>query len=451
MTYRTHRCPISSLFSAALLLAALLPASASAEALMEIYRLAESADTRLQAAEFAYQSALEGRPQALSGLRPQINASAAIQRQRQDIVGSESAFSEEVASYANSGALTLTLVQSLYNREISAGVRQADASIEQATAELEAERQSLLFRVAQAYLNILAAEDQLEFARAESAALGRQLEQAQRRFEVGLIAITDVAEAQSSFDAATAQEIATENDLDSAREALAVITGQYFTELAELSERMELVRPDPEEMSQWVETALQQNLSLVAAAASTEVAREQLERQRAGRYPTVNLQATHTYSDRSGGHNLSDIESHDSVLGIQLQYDLYTGGRVSSAIRQAQRDLERSRSNLAGLRREVTQQTRDAYRGVLSGISQVKALQQAVVSAETALEATEAGYEVGTRTSVDVLVATREVFRAKSSYAQARYSYLLDTLALKQASGILEEADLERINNWLDS
>ncbi len=420
----------------------LVCAPAPAEDLITIYRLALEQDVELKIAEADYRSALAALPIAKSGRLPQISLSADTSRRETDN-------SETGDDTFDSSGYTLSLTQSLYNTDLAADISAAEASTEAERARLEAAQQSLALRVAENYFDILAAQDNVDFAYAERTAIARQLEQAQKRFEVGLIAITDVHEAQARFDSAEAQAILAENLLENAYQALAVITGDAgIRELAKLGDELRLVVPDPADAGDWVEFALDNNRELIAARENLNAARFARRKADRGRYPTVDLVAS--YADQDTENNiLGEFEQEDLSVGIELQIPLYTGGRIGSEQAQAEADLQAARNTVLLQSRLASQQARTSYLDVVSGISQVKALAQALESSNIALEATQAGFEVGTRTSVDVLVSLRETYLAQRDYASARYDYLVNTLRLKQAAGLLEAGDLAQINRYL--
>ncbi len=427
-----------------------LSQSLFAQNLIDIYELALEQDVQLKIAKSQFQSATEALPLATSARRPQINLSANSSIRETDTSGTGSGSSSGVGSNTtNSFGFSVSLSQNIYNAETIAAIDIAEAQVAQAQAELEVSRQDLVIRVAERYFNILAAEDNVEFAIAEKNAIARQLEQAQKRFEVGLIAITDVHEAQARFDSAVAQELLAENLLDNAYQALEVIIAQTPSlSLARLGEQLELSVPAPVDSAQWVDIALQNNRSLVSSLAALKAALHTREQQARGNYPTVDFSAS--YSDtRFDDDSLGDYDQDDINLRVELNLPLFTGGRINALKQKAESDYQAARQATLLQRRLTSQQTRDAYLGVVSGISQVKALRQALSSSSTALEATEAGFEVGTRTSVDVLVSLRETYGARRDYASARYDYLINILKLKQAAGLLNIEDLAQINRWL--
>lgn len=421
---------------------------AGATTLSDIYRLAVDNDPQYRSIEAGYQATLESKSQSRALLLPSINLTADKTDNEQETISSTS-FTVGTREFDSSG-YTLSLSQPLFNYDYFVQLRQSKASIGQAQAELSAAQQSLIVRVAERYFDALAALDGLEFARAEKEAIDRQLEQTRQRFDVGLIAITDVHEAQAAYDLVTAQEILAENLLASQHEALAEITGQYHDQLAPLSDETPLIKPEPADIGQWSDTALNQNFQLVAAEFNYQHARAEIKRQRAGHLPTLDLNASHTYSDSEGG-NFGSNESETNTIELRLNMALFQGGATSSRTRQAERLADQSRLAYEQQRRATLRQARDAYLSVLAEINRVKALGQAVVSAQSALDASEAGLEVGTRTTVDVLDTRRELFRAQRNHARSRYDYILNTLRLKEAAGILTVADLEQVNGWLRS
>ncbi len=426
-----------------------VPSWASAEDLMEIYHQALSRDAAYQAAQAAYLAAREAKPQARSFLLPQINSSASLSRTSQDIKSDFSGSTTKRDPDFHTKQYSLNLTQVIFNREFFVGLDQAEATVAQAEADVEAARQDLILRVAQAYFDVLGAQDTLTFTRAEKDAVARQLDQAKKRFEVGLTAITDVKESQANYDRTVSDEIVAKNQIEIARNTLAVIIGRYFGKLSPLSERMRLLSPDPEDIDQWIAKALKENLQLIATGFATDTARLEIKRQRAGHYPTLDVQASASRSEVSGGF-FGSRDTDDLSVGLELNLPIYTGGLVNSRTREAQHSFQQAQELYIQQRRDTAKQARDAYLNVISGISEVRALRRSVESAQTAAEATDAGFAVGTRTSVDVLVALQGLFRAQRDHALSRYRYLLNTLRLKQAAGILTAEDLNRINAWLD-
>jgi len=412
--------------------------------LAQIYELGLQNDPQLQVARAERDSVRERRPQALAQLRPVLSATGDVSRTHNNVRSSPSGAAD---STYNKTGLLLRLSQPLYRKDYWVQLQQSGSQIAQAEANYAAEQQNLVMRVAQAYFDILSAQDTLSFAHAETKAIRRQLDQAQQRFDVGLIAITSVHEAQAAYDKARADEIQADNEVGDAWEALHEIIGDSEKRLAPLTAALPLNMPIPEAIDQWSEMALQQNPRLVARRSATAVARQNIELQRSGHYPTLALVGSHALN-RTDASNASDIDT--SSIGLQLNVPLYSGGGVTSRTRQARFDFEKAQQNLDKERRAIKRQVRDAYRGVVSSISRVKALKATTVSAKSALEATEAGFEVGTRTMVDVLTEQRNLYRARRDYSRVRYDYILNGLRLKLAAGSLSQVDIESINPWLN-
>ena len=421
-------------------------ASVNAEDLLDVFALAEDNDPTYLQAKAEYRAALEAKPQALSQLLPLINLSANTRRNEQQVT-QEGFFGAQGDFVFNSHGYQISLTQPLFRFDRFVAIQQADSSVQQAAAELSVAQQELIVRIAQRYFDVLASKDNLTFAQAEVKSLGRQLDQANQRFEVGLSAITDVTEAQAGFDLATAREIVAQNAIDNAYEAIRELTGLYITDYTALDGDVPLVKPDPATIEDWTETALSQNFSITAAKFATEAAQKEINVQRSGHLPTLDLVAARNYDSTGGRFGGARIKN--DAIGVELNLPLFTGGLVNSQTRQALENYNAAIQSLEQARRSAQRLTREAYLGVISGISQVNALNQAVISSETALEATEAGFEVGTRTTVDVVSTQRALSDARRNYAQARYDYILNSLRLKQAAGTLAPDDLSQINNWL--
>ena len=420
--------------------------SAFAEDLLSVYQSAIQNDSQFRAAQAAYQAQLELKNQNFASFLPTISASAHYtQREDETIITSS-----DLNEYDTNG-YSLNLTQPLYRHANYVGLNQANAQVAQASAIFEGEKQNLILRVATQYFSVLAAVDDLEFAKAERISIREQLVQTQQRFNVGLIAITDVHEAQARYDQAVARAIVAENTLAISHETLREITATSYSALTPLSVKHPLVKPEPADIKQWVETANTQNALLLANRKGVEVAQTQVALQRAGHYPTLDLTASHTYTDYDEGFIIGGgaQERNNNAISLQLNIPIYQGGRVNSLTRAAAYRLTEAREKLEQQKRATERQTRSSYLSVIANISQVKALKQALASSDIALEATTAGFEVGTRTAVDVLDSQRELFRAKRDYAQVRYNYVLETLKLKLAAGTLSPQDIKLLNPWL--
>jgi len=415
--------------------------------LVEVYTLAETNDPIYRQAVFSYLATRESKPQAWALLLPSANISANSFDNDQTIGGTgPSTISGDVGF--NSHGYTVSLAQPIFRWDRYLSLKQTDSLIQQAEAEQLSTQQALIIRVAEAYFTVLAAMDNVEFAKAETKSLSRQLEQANQRFEVGLTAITDVHEAQAGFDRATADDIQAGNLLDNAKENLREITGEYITELASLGDSMPLISPEPSDIDQWSKTAESQNMDIIAAKHRLEVSRQAIKIQNAGHLPTLDLVANHGYNV-SGGR-FGDTKIRSTAVGLELNVPIFQGGLISSRSKQARYNYDRSHQELEQAFRATQKETRQAYLGIISGISRVAALKQALFSSETALKATEIGFEVGTRTAVDVVASERTTLNAKRQHARARYDYLLDSLRLKQAAGTLSPDDLRQISAWLN-
>ena len=417
--------------------------------LSDLFDVSLQADPEYQAAVASNLAAQELTPQARSFLLPNLSAGGAVRHNYADVRRSSTGPTGDT-NWGDQQA-DISLSQSVYNHELWVQLEQADLRTKRANAEFAFARQDLILRVSERYFDVLRARDQLAFAKAALDAFGQQLKQAQQRFEVGLIAITDVEEAQSGFDLATADVIAAENDLDNAREALREVTGLYSTDLASLGDAMPLVSPDPADINQWTETALRQNLQIMAARHAAANAKEEISRIESGHYPTLDLVGRAQFFNSDGGIGgiATNNQTVDGQLGLELNVPIYEGGLVMSQTRESRHLYQQSLDDLERQRRAVQRQARAAYQNLESEISRVKALTQAVKSTISAKEAIDAGFQVGTRTSVDVLNAERRVFEARRDLAFSRYDYIINRLTLKQAAGTLSESDIEQVNSWL--
>ncbi len=421
--------------------------SVQAEDLLQIYQLAVENDPTFKAAQATLQSTIEFKGQADANYLPSL-----------DIYAGASQNKTESTNYDNESDTLqygVALRQPVYVRDFPIQSRLAKSYITGAEAQFSAAMQSLIVRASDGYLGVLRALDNLELANAEQESIGRQLEQTKQRFEVGLVAITDVHEAQARFDLARARTIAAENSLNNAREALRTITGMYHEKLAVLSEKTPFVaRPDPDDIEYWTNTALEKNYDLLTSQQALIQAQETVSLQRADYFPTLYLNGNYQRSEgdeylgTNGIPQGGDVDSASIALNFNM--NLYSGGRTNSAVARAKEDLRYARENYEQNKRDVQRRVRNEYLNVISGISQVQALKQAVVSNESALKAAEAGFEVGTRTTVDVLNARSLLYAATNEYAQARYNYISAWIKLLQAAGTLDQTALERINKWLE-
>ena len=471
---------MNSLRTALAVSALLLPwHSAPAADLIEIYDIALTADPLLKEAAANRMATLEARPQAMAALLPQITGQGRVS----NIYSGGGNTFDQVITDPNTGEPTVTtvttdfsqnttparswqleLTQTVFRWDQWVTLKQADKQLAQAEAEYRAAQQDLMARVAQRYFDVLAARATLSAGEAAKEAIGRQLEQAEKRFEVGLIAITDVQEAQASFDSASAGVIEAKRTLAVAREFLREITGQYYERLADAGPDTPLISPDPDDVEVWVETALKQNLSLEASRLAAEISRDEIGVRKSGHLPSLDF-----FARRSGNNNdanrqnrpqqegativpgkgPADSRDNTDVIGLQLSVPIYSGGSVRSRVKESEFQHQASLERLERVARETERQVRDSFLSVNAEISRVMALARSVESNQTALRATEAGFEVGTRTTVDVLASRQNLFEAQRDYAQSRYTYLVNALLLKQAAGTLGKDDLEEVDGWL--
>ncbi len=437
------------------------PWAVHAASLLEIYQQALQSDPRIHEAEALRLAALEAEPQARGVLLPQVSFAGDWTKSDfsgtsvgEDSAGNFGTFMSETESEVTRWQFNLR--QTLFRWDQIVGLRRADKLVAKAEALREAAQQDLIVRVAQRYFDVLAAEDQLTSIHADRQAIARQLEQAKQRFEVGLIAITAVQESQAAYDQAVANEIAAKRQLATAREFLREITGAYVSNLSAPGDEFPLATPNPANEASWVELALDQNLTLIASRLDERLARDEISFRRNGYYPSIELIASSGESDTDADRSVNqspffpaDSDGRGDSIAIQFTLPLFAGGTTSSRVREAVYLHRASREQLQRVTRETERQSRDAYLGVLSEISRVKALNQALESSRTALEATQAGFEVGTRTIVDVLNSQFALYLAITNYYQSRYNYILNVLRLKQAAGTLQIQDLEDIDRYL--
>lgn len=449
-----------------LLASALAIAAGSAHAadLMDAYEQARLSDPQLQFAEANAGAAEAGVGITRANLLPQIGGAASLEKNDGDSGGIDSIPNEdgtvsfgrvESTSDTTSRAYTARLDQSLYDHANWTSLRAAGARADEADFTYEAAADALMVRVAEAYFNVLTAIDTLVFSRAEERAVGRQLDQAEQRFEVGLTAITDVHEARARYDAARANAITAETALFDAREALAEITGEYLANLRGLTPEFDPTIPQPNDIEAWVSMALEMNPTLRASELALLAAAHDVSTARAGHLPSLSGFVSVGNFDTWGTRTANDVEfpartfSQGPTVGVQLNVPIFSGFRVRSQVRQAIYTREANADLLEQDRRAITRQTRNVYRQLMAGISEIQARQQAVVSAQSALEATEAGFEVGTRTIVDVLLSQQVLFQAQRDYSTSRHNFLVNTLRLRQQAGTIEVADMQGVNALL--
>jgi outer membrane protein len=437
--------------------------AASAKDLVGVYEDALKSDPQLRQAEATRKASEEARPQAWAALLPQVNGTLTRTQDRQQ--GTESEYVGgtppvlTVPFGANSTAKSwnLSLRESLFSWSNWMGLREADKVVAQAQATYLAAQQNLILRVAQAYFNVLSALDGLEANQTSLEAISRQLDQANKRFEVGLIAITDVQEAKAARDTAAAAVIAAKRTLATAGDQLSEITGQKYDSLSKPGDDMPLTTPEPASEDRWVTASMDQNVSLLSSRLAADIARENVRIAFGGHLPTLDLVASksRTVTDADNtfppATNLFSLPSqmNDRQYSLQVTVPIFSGGLTQSKVRQAQYQWIAAKEGVVQTSRATERQARDAYLGVISGIARVQALRQALESSQTALKATEAGYEVGTRTAVDVLNSRRTLVQAQTDYAGSRYDYIVSIIQLRLAAGNLSGNDVTEINKWL--
>lgn len=442
MFIRVPKTLVRNLLGATIASALMLPVAA--ENLFQVYQHAKNNDATLKASEAGYLATLEKKPQILSASKPRVDLSGSSSYNLQQI---ERTSFDDAGAYLNFG-YELGLTKPLIHRELKAQEDQVDAAILQAKAGLEADRQNLIIRVADAYFQFLKAKETLAVATAEKGAINRQLNQVKAYFDAGRSAITDVKEAQARYFQSNAQEVVAKQQIDLTRENLRAITSRYYKSLDGASEKLPLIVPKPNNIDQWAKSAVQNSRQVLAAKHAVAVAEKSIEIEKAARQPTLDLFARQT-GNSAHGETQFDKDTFTGSVGVQFNMPLYRGGNISSKVREARHNLHQAQQQLEAQKRSVTQQSRAAYTTIISGLSQVKAYQQLLNSNQVAASATQAGFEAGTRTAVDVLLALRETFGSKRDYTNARYDFLLNSLKLKQATGTLSENDLKSLSSLL--
>jgi outer membrane protein len=445
--------------------------AAPAEDLKAVYERALANDPQIREADALRRAARESRPQAWAAILPQISGSASKTKsdnsstgqfpQEQRLPDGQTVvlnFLSASVSEPETDRWSLDLRQSLVSWDNWVAIKRASRQVAQAEADFQAAEQQLILRVSEAYFNVLAAQDAVEAQSSSFEAISRQLEQAEKRFEVGLIAITDVQEAKAARDSSAASVIAAKRQLASAEELLREITAEKYTTLAKPGDAMPLKSPEPAEEAQWVERSMEQNLALVSSRLAADIARDNVRAAFGGHLPELDLVASKSKVETTSpinfvsgnvGTRLSDTE--DESYSLQVTMPIFSGGATQSRVRQTEFQWRAARERLTRVSRQTERQARDAYLGVLSEISRVTALRQALESSQTALKATEAGYEVGTRTAVDVLEGRRSLAVAQTNYSRSRYDYILNVMRLRLASGTLDRTTLEEVNGWLST
>jgi outer membrane protein len=427
-----------------------IPFCVNAEDLLQVYREAQRYDAVYAAARHAAEAGRERLPQGLALLLPTLNLSGSATRSRLEVDSRDPAVSPSFTRYPETVGYTLTFTQPLFRQQNWFQYRQAGHQVQQAEATFGQAYQDLIVRVAQAYFDVLAAQDTLGLVRAQKEAISEQLAQAKRNFEVGTATITDTHEAQARYDLIGAQEIVAQNDLESKRRTLQLLTGREPGELKPLRADVKLTPPNPPDMQAWVELAEKQSYPVQVQEALAEVAALEARRNSAAHLPTLDFVATHGQTGASATTETAvGRDSTNTTIGLQLAMPLFQGGALSSREREAAALSLKAKEDLENARRNSALATRQNYLAVINGVAQVAALEQALVSSQSALDSNKLGYEVGVRINIDVLNAQQQLFSTRRDLAVARYNTITNSLRLKAAAGSLREDDLEEVNRAL--
>ncbi|HEY6824288.1 MAG TPA: TolC family outer membrane protein, partial [Steroidobacteraceae bacterium] len=421
-----------------------------AEDLLQVYRDAQRYDAQYSAARYALEAGREKLAQGRALVLPTLGLTGNLTRQRIDSVTHDPALAPSFLRYPRAFGYQLTFTQPIFRLQNWLQYDEGGVQVQQAEATFGQAAQDLMLRVAQAYFDVLAAEDTLEVVRTQKTAISEQLAQAKRNFEVGTATITDTHEAQARADLIHAQEIAAQNDLDSRRRSLQLITGKEYGVLKHLRPDVKLSQPNPNDMQSWVDLAEKQSYPVLVQRATTEIASLEARRNRAAHLPTLDLVGTHGTTNQTG--TLTSGVGNDltvTSVGVQLAFPLYQGGALSSRDREAAALALKAKDDLENARRTSALTTRQSYLSVINGIAQVGALEQALVSSQSALESNKLGYEVGVRINIDVLNAQQQLFSTQRDLAVARYNTITNHLRLKAAAGSLIDQDLEEVNRAL--
>ncbi|WP_019028443.1 outer membrane channel protein TolC [Colwellia piezophila] len=432
--------------------AAISSTNAQADDLLTVYHQALLNDPVVLKAQAQFMIVKEDIVQARSVLLPQISANGGFSTGEQEFVANDNTTvnTQESTSLTYGASLNMQL----YHHDSWLRLGNAEKAAHQSDLTYQVAKQDLITRVTQAYFDLLSTKDDLIFATAEKDAIARQLEQTKQRFSVGLTAITDVYEAQAQFDSAVTEEIRAENAIFQAEEELRVITNTYPRNISVLNtERFSTSTPIPNSADEWQVTAEAKNLDLITAKVGIDIAKDNIDIARSGHYPTLDFGASYNGKDEETAFNSGSSADLPGVngysIGVQLNVPIYSGGAIQSSVRKAQNSFVLASQDLSLTHRGVVRTTRNAYNTVIAAISAIKAFEQSVLSANKALEATEAGFEVGTRTIVDVLDSTRNLYNAKRNLSSTRYAYIQNVLLLKRAAGTITDADISSINSGL--
>ncbi|MFZ6872351.1 TolC family outer membrane protein [Undibacterium sp. Di27W] len=433
---------------ATLLASAFLSLNANATDLLQIYKDALANDAQYASARASLTAGQEKPVQGRAGLLPGIALKGSDTKSSTDAEVDAVTGTRTLKGVTNTW--TLALSQPLFNWGNWQQYEQSKLSLLVSEAQFEQARQDLILRVAQAYFDVLAAQDTLETLRAQKSAISEQLASAKRNFEVGTSTITDTHEAQARYDLVTAQEFAGQSDLQVKRAALQQIIAKDAGELATLKVGVKLSEPQPAVIDDWVSSAEKQNFGVVASQVAVEIAKREIQRNRAGHYPTVDLVASTGRTSNAGASNPNGVGViKPTTIGVQWSIPIFAGFSVDSRVKEAIALEDKSRSDYENARRTAAQGARQAFVGVSSGLAQVKAYEAAEISSQSALDSNKLGYQVGVRINIDVLNAQQQLYTTRQTLAKARYDTILNGLRLKSAAGTLKENDLAEVNTLL--
>lgn len=432
----------------ALSLSVLMMSSLHATDFLTTYQEAVQNNGTYLAAKASYEAAGYGVPIARAALLPTLQLTANTMSNRQSPATSEITGNTQAASY-NTNQYQLQLTQPLINISSWYTYGQAEATYKAAAVTYAQAEQTLIMSAASAYFGVLEAEDQLKYAEANQESLQEQLTQTEAQYKVGLKALTDVESTQASYESAVAQTIADQNALSNAYENLAVITGKPEKDLSPLKQNFPLLNPEPANIDDWVNFGLKNNLNLQAAILASEVSKLGIRINQAGYTPSLNAQGSYLNTHSNENIPVPSQRSTTQSAALNVAWNVFTGGSTYFSVKQSQYTYQENLANQAQTLRTTDTGIRQAYLNVLSDISQIQALQQAVISGQVSLRAMKAGYLVGTRTIVDVLTQQTNLFNSEQQYTQAIYNYINDSLSLKEQAGLLAPADVAAINGWL--
>jgi outer membrane protein len=432
---------------ATLIAGAFVSLNAHAIDLLQVYREALANDAQYASARATLAAGQERAPQGRAGLLPTVGLSGNYTRSNSET--SAASIETSTPTFGTKG-YTLSLSQPLFRVANWENYQQGRLSVAASEAQFAQSQQDLIVRVAQAYFDVLTAQDALASVQAQKVAITEQLASAKRNFEVGTATITDTHEAQARYDLTVAQEFAAQNDLEIRRSALRQIIGKPAGELASLRSGLKLSAPEPAQVEKWVDSAEQQNYSVLGQQIAVEIAQREIGKNRAGHYPTVDLVASRSHNSPSWTSSApGGASSNSNSVGVQVAIPLFSGFAVTSRVREAIALEDRARSELENARRTASQAARQAFLSVNAGLAQVRALEAAEVSSQSALESNRLGYQVGVRINIDVLNAQQQLYTTRQNLSKARYDTVMNGLRLKLAAGTLKEEDLTQVNALL--